>query len=192
MGNEEYAKVRAANEQASRVLLLILLGCAVNGVIFFAEQPISTLLPQHGRWKVFQELLSDHLHTASMWMQAYGGDTPKRTWLISNTSEVNVICNKPVSADAEVKIKSYDTVTHPTGTVSITATKNLKGTEAYPLEFGRAVAVAFSSVRQSWPDEGVGLGNISNLGCSDEQWEEANLDSVIADLRELRKSQCQR
>ena len=90
--------------------------------------------------------------------------------------------HQPIFSDT----RTYDTVVHPTGTVSVTATKNLKRTEAYPAQFGQAIAVSYNSLRQSWSDEGIGLASISGIPCSDESWGDANLDIVVRDLEKLR------
>ena len=61
--------------------------------------------------------------------------------------------------------------------------KGLKGTEAYPTEFGKAIADAYlDDITVAPQGDGVALTELNTIPCSDDPWEDAGLDDVIQSL----------
>ena len=185
MGQTSYGRVRAANEQGSRVLLLILLAVVLRNAVFIGEQPATTLLPHHQRWKtILEDKLQDSLIQFLMWMQPFGSHTPKRTWLVSNSERVQTLC-KPLEK-SERNVQTTRTVTRANGSTYVEGTADLKSTQAYPAAFGRAVASTYSDIVSSgWQEVQVMPEDVGSIPCSNEVWEEANLNQVLKDLDAL-------
>eukprot|EP00959_Pyramimonas_sp_CCMP1952_P319869 6693246-Pyramimonas_sp.AAC.1 len=137
-------KVRQANEQASRCVLLLLVGMLLHNIRFMAEQPVSSLMSKHHRWVQFFEGLQGRLHEVNVWMQPFGADTPKRTWLASNCLDVHKLALPwDRSREASTVQTTHTSISSVSGKAQVTGTSALKKTQAYPAEFGKAVALAY-------------------------------------------------
>ena len=186
LGNDQYKNVRIANEQASRVALLILIALLLHNAIFVAEQPSSTLLPRHPRWELLKNVLGTWFQQVEFYMQPYGGKTPKRTWLCSNCESISKLV-VPYDPDQETTLITTETVLDHNGNTQVNGTKQVKETQAYPARFGEAVARTYANeVTTNAFGEGVGLDNLDQIQCSDDPWEDANLEEVLRDLERAR------
>ena len=187
LGRQSHEKVRQANEQISRVVLLLLVAMLLHNAIFMAEQPASTLLPFHPRWQML--LKEFQLFEVNLWMQPYGGTSPKRTWLCSNKECIQELC-LPLDPSIQTTVVTSETKISPiSGKTSVTGTKDLKSTQAYPSQFGKAVARTYANavVQESFGD-GVALDELEDVPCSTDSWDDAGLQQVLADLQKLQES----
>eukprot|EP00973_Karenia_brevis_P013739 1865870-Karenia_brevis.AAC.1 len=86
----------------------------------------------HPRWVQLEEVLGDNLEKVFLWMQPFGGTSPKPTLLWSTLESASQIF-KPL--DPSLPLKQVDTVqkyVDSTGTLRVQGTPDLKGTQAYP------------------------------------------------------------
>eukprot|EP00959_Pyramimonas_sp_CCMP1952_P200753 4198991-Pyramimonas_sp.AAC.1 len=143
LGRADYESVRLANQQASRVALLILISLVLHNAIVMVEQPVSSLLSEHPRWKIMKDLFGERFVAFNICMINFGGSSLKPTWLYSNSSKLRSLSSRPpVLAEGEAPETFRIIESQMTGKTQVEGGKGLKGTEAYPTEFGKAVADA--------------------------------------------------
>ena len=89
------------------------------------------------------------------------------------------------------EIETTETKTDEDGKVRVTGTSSLKGTQAYPTKFGKAIADIFvnSRITQS-QGPGVALRSLfdqllDNSLDANDPWNDAELDTVLADIRNM-------
>ena len=185
LGNLAFEKVRAANMQVSRVVLLVLMAMLLHNAIWLGEQPLSSLLPLHHRWQMLQEVLGERFHELHMWMSSYGAGSPKPSLLMSNHADI-VALWKP-RPHVRSTVKTTRTYVDASGQTRVTGSDELKGTQAYPPQFGEKVGRVYSSIMSEHPcGDGVPLNEIHNVACHDTDcWDDANLEEVLVDLQNL-------
>jgi len=168
------------------VVLLVLTGMLMRNCVFLAEQPSSSLFELHPRWQTLMDVLGDRCYKMHMFMQTYGGSSPKATVLYSNVQSVADELWKPFQRSANVTTVTTVHRRTESGVEKVTGAPDLKGTQAYPPEFGRAVGRAmarFWAVVQR--PNGVPVSLLPVISLSDDLWEDADLPSVHAALSQL-------
>ena len=114
-------------------------------------------------------------------MQPHGGTSRKGTLLYSNfdISSLWLPLDTSVSSEVETVHRRVDS----TGTERVTGAAALKGTQAYPAQFGNRVADIFvQALRASSRQDGVPVCDLHLIPASDDDWADAGLDEVINDL----------
>lgn len=180
LGNDkEY--VRKSNQLSSRVVLLIMVGILVSNVRMLTEQPASSIMEHHPRWNLLANMFGDVFHTVRIWMKPYGAGSPKPTLLYGTMEEAERLF-------VPLDLNEPNTV-HPTtvtedsfGRRMVSGTDHLKGTQAYPPEFGLAVAKTFFN--NIVPDgHGSPLDQlVHNVAVSNDMWDDADLALIAKDL----------
>ena len=154
--------------------------------MFLAEQPSSFLFELHPRWQSLMSVLGDRCHKMHMFMQTCGGTSPKATLLYSNAKSVSEELWRPFQRSNSVS--TVTTVHRRTefGIERVTGAPDLKGTQAYPPEFGRAVGRALASLWAVAPrPNGVPVNFLGSIELSDDPREDADLLGVHATLSRL-------
>lgn len=176
--------------------LLVILVQAL-GMLITIEQPDSSVLEYHPR---MQEMLSMMpVYKTKFKMFNFGGDTSKGTLLYSNRPWISEVLSFQLNRAGEQQ--SVKLVNHWTGQGKLKFRGNdkLKGSQAYPVHFGRAMAEVFarhqcdlkaSSAQvqdkvagASWQLDTMRLEATLPPGCG---WPDAVLDGVFAFVRGLR------
>jgi hypothetical protein len=190
MGDDtEY--VQKANQQVSRVLLLCMVSMVLSAAVFMAEQPASSICDQHARWSQLQICLGDSLLTRTfMWMQPYGGSSPKGTYIYNNLPlELSNDLFLPLDGGVEREVETYNSYVDAAGKRRVTGSRDLTSTQAYPQKFGRKVGSLVSNV---WAAMSLGSGysfeEFCSMPCSEDPWDDADLTSVLNHLREVEES----
>ena len=84
LGYENKAFVQRANQQASRVALLIVIAALLHNGVFIATQPGSSLIDCHPPWLMLERVFGDAWLRLHMWMQPFGGTSRKSTILFGS------------------------------------------------------------------------------------------------------------
>ena len=180
MGDAASLAVSRANAQVSRLVLLMMLSVVLHNAVFIIEQPSSSILEWHTRWKALNDVLGMlRLH---MWMQPYGGSSRKGTLLYSNTSRLGDLW-RPLDSSQTSSARTYEVYVDVGGNVRTQGTSELKGTQAYPAEFGRAVASLYANILTEPASLGLPIDRLGDLPASDDLWADAGLEQVLAELR---------
>jgi hypothetical protein len=126
----------------SRVALLLWVLLSKN-CFFLLEQPMSSLMIHHPR---MQEVCRHFvIYKAFVWLGAYGGGSPKPTYLWSGHKFVEQLAGRTITRDTmwrdapQMSVYSSDS----NGRKRVSGGPKLKSSQAYPLAFGRAVARTF-------------------------------------------------
>ena len=163
IGNVKCPSVFAGNMMVARMILLSLYHLSKLSV-FLLEQPGTSKMRQHPYWEYLERAALDvkklqgvelaefekGLEDIPSWMASFGGETPKRSTLSGTNRRVlfplfrtldkktragltkAVVSERYVVEDGQMKHK-------------VTGIKNdLKATQRYPAEYGRAVGKAYS------------------------------------------------
>lgn len=139
LGDLNSRSVSDGNVMASRVAIILYLAAA-RGVWFVFEQPVGSLFQEHPRLQQLFGILN--IHRKQIRMKDFGGPSEKPTWLYSNHHFIGHLDQfKPINRalqleDIQVSVH-YKT---PDGKERVTAGKDLKKSQTYPLAFGRAMA----------------------------------------------------
>ena len=183
LGDDTKPFVERANTQVARVVLLVLTALLMHNAMFIAEQPSSSIFEEHPRWKQLQSILGEDLHRVHMWMQPYGGSSPKATLLYSNDAGLGDLWI-PLDTSKEKEIETVTRTMNSAGKECVTGTKALKGTQAYPFKFGKRVAEVFTNSRavHVLPD-GIPLHALASVSGDGDDWLDAGLPQVLAELR---------
>ena len=123
--------VANGNQDMLRVVPMCVLAVLLKAY-FIVEQPLSSIMAQH---KLMAELLT---HTGAtnttVWMGAWGGETPKPLRLWSTAPWISKLCTRKPPPSAIGKL----TTRGPDG--SVTGGPCLRDSAAYPSAFGKAIA----------------------------------------------------
>ena len=145
------AYVADANCMVSRMALCAMFGMAL-GVKFILEQPLSSLMPRHPRLAKLIEMSEqggvpfiERVHTS---MGAFGHFSVKPTMLLGTVSwlaKLRRSFKKKAGSGASGTSRVY---IDSSGAKRFTGTKQLKRTQEYPIEYGRACASLFCKEHQ--------------------------------------------
>ena len=176
----------AANTMVSRMCLISLLLLS-RCVAFVLEQPSSSIMDQHVR------LLAapfNKFYKGMTWMGAFGGSTPKRTWLKTNEPLLAARLRRRLGRAeflATTTSKKRTTIEKPADASHcrkrVYGTSELKSTQSYPKGYGKAVAHAYRDWRllaSSRPDPESSDSDYESE--APYTWEEARLESFVASL----------
>ena len=160
----------------SRVALLVWV-LESKKAFWLYEQPHSSLLFQHPRMQQIVRKLS--IYRCHMHMGSYGAASPKPTFLWAPTPWVYRF-SIPLPADREWE----PTVTKKVradGSVQVTGNETLKGTQAYPQEFGLAtVRVWRHAVKRLIPKTPAVWGPPCSVWTDPkDKWKDADLSEVF-------------
>ena len=171
--------------QVSRLVLLIMVGLIFHNILFIAEQLASSLFELHPRWAHLSDLLRDNIWRLHMWMQPYGGTSPKATLLYSNCSAVIDLWKKRDPNDKTV-VQTTVSYVDSSGQPRVKGGADLKSTQAYPERFGAAIGGILANLHavQRFA-AGTPLSRVSELLPDTDEWADANLDAVLQDLQSL-------
>ena len=187
LGDTNRACVKTANLMVSRCALIMRL-IAAKGGAWVLEQPMSSLMIYHPR---LQEMLREGpVFMTTFSMGAHGAPTRKPTKLYSNRPWVADLQKK---VPANTKFAKLDIVRHGVndrGQKTVTGGKQLKATQAYPRNFGKAVSNCFIKNRgpekiQAKVPPGTTVlerKRFVRLGPTDDPWDDADLKAVCVFL----------
>ena len=126
-----------------------------KAAVWLYEQPATSLLWQHPRMQSFCKLRN--VYQAFMWMGSFGATSPKPTVLWCPRPDVtkfSLPLPQNVVWDADMVTKKV----MPDGRIQVTGSSDLKKSQSYPKEFGRAtVAVWQECPKRAMPK----LSNVS-------------------------------
>ena len=180
LGNDtEY--VRKSNQLSSRVVLLIMVGILVSNVRMLTEQPASSIMEHHPRWTTLANMFGTAFHTVRVWMKPYGAGSPKPTLLYGTMEEAERLF-VPLDPQEPNTVHPTSVTEDRFGRRMVSGADDLKRTQAYPPEFGLAVAKTFFN--NIVPD---GYGSpldklVHNVAVSNDMWHDADLRTVANDL----------
>jgi hypothetical protein len=181
----------------SRCVLLIML-LRAKGCLWFCENPRSSLLESHPRmqWLIRKRCV----FKASFRMGDFGAGCEKHTWIYSSHS---CILDLPgyrtrtfdPKADKEIETRVIGVLSD--GSTGVWGSKDLKNTQEYPLDFGRAVQRLYRDNRRQIERDmqkmraAVRKANVSldvlydkavNGGTEDHIWADARLSQAFGAL----------
>lgn len=145
--------VQSQNALVDRLVLLLRI-CNKRGVVWIIEQPSSSCM---WRYPALAKLLTRRdCRRVALEMGAYGLDCPKATVLYGTAPHLEQLDRK-LNSDEREELRE-DSKRRRTTTVEATAaggwnvhgTADLKGTQAYTIEFGACHAVAYSNWRKTF------------------------------------------
>ena len=102
-------------------------GLLLSNCLFFAEQPASSIVDLHPRWKQMADALSHRLRRVHLWMQSYGAGSPKPSLIFSNCNNLESLV-EPFDNSKEKTVRTVNTYIDAQGNKRVTGTKDLKGT----------------------------------------------------------------
>ncbi len=139
LGNVGLAYVREANCMVARcILLCVLLTC--RGVHWLLEQPRGSCMQRH---PYFQWMMSQiRIYRHSIAMSSFGAPSSKPTWLYSASACVADVDRYESTTMAE-RIQLVKTYKDAAGKLRCVGAPSLKASQAYPLQFGHAVLLAY-------------------------------------------------
>jgi hypothetical protein len=162
------ATVVTANVMVSRVLLLYWIANSKQCVTIL-EQPNSSLMYLHPR---FQHLLGGlRIYRTLHWLGYFGAESPKPIHLYSNVQFVNVIdtfATRDVLPESEGVVSRVE---RSDGVIAVTGDRNLKSTQAYPRDFGVAVAAVYHRFRP----EVVAVARVVHERCLARDFDESSI-----------------
>ena len=171
LGDENQKRVRWNNRLVSRLMILLEL-VRFLGLFWILEQPQSSIILEHPKFNKRLKRLGTR--QKFLWMQCYGGESPKPTILYGDSKGL-----AKLGANRTTLTKSILEVTTQNERGQISGGKDLQGTQAYPLLLGLDVALAhFSSVTGA-VDPTKGDSDASDDDDSDESY------SCLEDMVEL-------
>ncbi|CAL1129927.1 unnamed protein product [Cladocopium goreaui] len=135
LGRSDSQAVRDGNVLAARAFILCLV-CAAKFVWWLLEQPGSSCMELHPLFQHMLKMLT--IHKLGINMSDFGAPTTKRTLLYSSHREVENLLEykvEPQLQDREMVV-SY---TNHKGERRIHGGRDLKGSQAYPKQFGSAL-----------------------------------------------------
>ena len=163
LGDKGLPATRAQNKLVGRVILLLRLACYF-GAFWMIEQPTSSLLNQHPKFRKSQKALG--MREVFFWMQFFGADSPKDTKLWSNVPYLGLLENrlsKNDLASTSGRIQTAKTTVNRDGKASVSGGKDLKSTQAYPPFFGLAVASLHKEAMIAKHDEVESVASDSDI-----------------------------
>jgi len=143
LGNQHIGSIAAGNLMASRLAILLLILDAA-GHWWVLEQPAGSKLIDHPRLQQVLVTSKVYFHKTAMWR--FDGSTAKPTWLYSNFPFITEV-DRYATCHEKPKF-SKRLVNHHTnasGKRCYSGNKSLKGSQEYPLAFGRAMARVYET-----------------------------------------------
>ncbi len=180
-GYAHSSTAQGANIMVSRVMLLMWLAIH-RGIIVMLEQPVSSLMQHHHR---FQDLIrANRLWVSKHTLGLFYGESAKPIMLFCNWPFVNGVNDYQARAWCPVSSGVYTAHVDDLGRKRTTGASGLKATQAYPREFGRAVARVYdehrAEVLAAIPAVSLMPLDMDMLyGSCDDTWGDANLDGVL-------------
>ena len=180
MGNLALPWVREANQQVSRVCIILRV-LILKAVFWVLEQPMSSLLALHDR---FVELATEFcIHKVYMAMGAYGALTRKPSFLYSTFPQIAELKKKVpqgVKFNTRLAIRKGRAVTGKRAA--------LKKSQEYPKGFGEAVARLYRKHERDIKIAAAGIQEADRTpvsfhdicgGLEGDLWEDADMPSVL-------------
>ncbi len=149
-GNPDSFYVRSQNALVCRLLVLCAL-CIKRGVFWVIEQPVSTIMFEYAPFKRFLQRHAPLIKTARLHMGAFGLLAEKQTVLLGTAPHVEQLTRAMSTTDKHDlreradAVRTVHTKFDVVGRRRVQGTRDLKSTQAYPLQFGAAHALAFQS-----------------------------------------------
>ena len=176
--------VMDANRMVS-VMCLMWLWSATRKIINILEQPSTSLMRWHPRLLQVRDHFGQDFHMISTFMGAYGGPTAKPSHLYSDADFVRKLHRK-CTDDDKVRFheEGHQNVTR-TETGGVCGGRDLKGSQAYPVEYGQQVATEFAKHLSQSTFTGIEDAPSSDEETESEHddWADANLGELCAWLR---------
>lgn len=143
---EESHYIKSQNMLVNRMVYLLVL-CIKRGVHFIVEQPASSVMWQHPRMAKFLQRFASRITTIKMQMGSFSLQSPKDTTLVGTPPYMMRLARTMTTEEREAmrqqQVKTATVSFTSSGKRQCTGTKELKGTQTYPLAFGAAHANAF-------------------------------------------------
>lgn len=139
LGEESLPACRLGNVMVARCCLLVFLAAA-RGIWWVLEQPRGSLLQYHPAFQLLSSMLK--VYRKHIKMGNFGSLTEKGTWLYSGHRDIDGIDdfqprNLPSTGD---KVNLVDVYYDKKGIRRVKGNGQLKRSQAYPKQFGRALA----------------------------------------------------
>jgi hypothetical protein len=139
----------------SRLLMLLEL-CARRRVFFLVEQPHSSIMFQYEPWRAFEKR-HGNLNYLHLDMGAYGMNAKKATIVCTNASFFGELQRHVTKDDlarmAKTRLQTRVATVDEWGRKRVKGGKDLKSTQAYPLQFGLALACHYCNWRTANPSQ---------------------------------------
>lgn len=193
-GDTSRAYVRKANLMVARCVLLAML-FAAKGVLWFLENPRASLLEAHPRMQFL--IAKGLIFKVSLRLGDFGAPCEKHTWIYSSHPCIVDLPNYATRKFNPQTDKSVETriigLTRD-GKIGVWGSPALKGTQEYPIGFGRAVLQLFRHNRRRLRLDlkklraRVRKANVSTdsllVAANGEQdeWPDAGLEAVLGEL----------
>ena len=129
---------------------------AERGVQFIVEQPVSSVMFNYTPWDVLLQRLRPWIRHVTLHLGAFGAATLKPTHLVGTCAWLPDLKRDLVQGD-RVRIEEEGVKTVLKSGSSVSGSKDLKGTQTYPVMFGAAVALAFAKAASTAETEEVAL-----------------------------------
>lgn len=137
----DHEYVRLANIMVARVAMLIWLAHGL-GHIWVLEQPQSSIMEMHKR---MQELIAKtKVYKVAVSLGRYGASTAKEIWLYSNYNNISTIKIFSTTDLPQDSKKLVEKTSNSHGRKCIQGNAGLKESQAYPKDFGNAIAMLHS------------------------------------------------
>ena len=144
--------VANANQMVS-LCAMMWLWCWCAGCSTILEQPLGSLMGLHPRILQLKRVIGSFVHVTTH-MGAFGGDCPKPTNLYSDSSYVHKLVRSPTQADrARFAELDREIMTRCPITGALSGGRDMKASQAYPVEYGRVVAASYKTHIDKTPEE---------------------------------------
>ena len=190
-GNRQVPCVKSANCQVARMALISALGLS-RGTSWGLEQPSSSLMRYSWHVRFLEKvakILGLSFTDIACDMGAYNADTKKPTKIYAMGGWTQTLARR-ASMNFQKKKNTTTITTSASGRKQVTGSADLKETQAYTPEFGRAVCRAWQ-LDQRRSDQMFGPHDDSDteweIDYGEKHWEEADLDGVCKRLRVPRR-----
>jgi hypothetical protein len=193
LGRLDVQSVSVANEMVARVVLCLYLASA-KGMWWCLEQPRGSLLARHPRFLELAANLPVFRHSFNM--RDHGGGSLKPTWIYSNRDFVSELDEVAAGASGEAPKQLARRYEDGNGRMRVQGTEHLKGSQAYPVQFGLAVARIYQRHEEQLKrDAAIAKAdaltlldanheNLVEMSCNDSDlWTDAGLSSVLSYLQ---------
>ena len=170
------AVVEGANRMVAFMSLIMLWSTALS-CSFILEQPATSIMYLHPRMQQVAAWFGDSWSEVRTYMGAFGAPTPKPTILYSGHRYVKSLARtltkeQKKGLDPDVEMSTRDEMTG-----AVTGGKDLKKSQAYPVEYGQAVQAAFSrhDVEVIDSDGDQSDGTVDEDLCTLDPWADAGM-----------------
>ena len=182
MGDYWKPSVKAANIMVSRMVLLKYI-LEAKRVFWMLEQPVSSIQTEHFRLQEFAANMvsaGTPLRRAFTWMGAFNAETAKGSVLYSTRPDVSKFARELPGSFVANKHDVFRSSVDKNGRTRVSGGADLKSTQGYTHEFGRATVEVFESSLR------VDLRPITRAAPTDifcqcsgrDNWEDANIVEV--------------